>query len=106
MLQANINLSVPALPDNQVWFANSAAWSNYWKDINVNVVFNPAASVIYPNTNFNAALPFVAMNIDGVIQNLPSYDQFNSLLTAFIALQTDYVALKTVLKNAGFITQV
>lgn len=32
-ITASISIVVPALPDNDIWFANSAAWSNYWDDI-------------------------------------------------------------------------
>jgi|ERR1700743_2600737 len=106
MLTANINLAVPPLPDNQVWFANAAAWSNYWKDINVTATFVPADTVIYNVTNYDGTLNFLQFNIGGVMQSLPAYSQHQSLVAAFLALQTDYIALKQSLKDSGFITQV
>lgn len=104
-LTASFNLAVPALPDNQVWWANAAAWSNYWKDINVAVTFDPATTNIYVQTNYDVSIPFVVMNVDGIDQSLPSYAQHQSLVAAFVSLQTDYVLLKTAMKNAGFISQ-
>lgn len=104
-LTAAFNLAVPALPDNQVWWANAAAWSNYWKDINVSVTFDPAVTNIYIQTAYDVNLAFVQFNISGVDQTVPSYAQHQSLVAAFVSLQTDYVALKTAMKAAGFISQ-
>jgi hypothetical protein len=105
-LTANINLSVPPLPDNQVWFADAASWLNYWKDINVNVVFDGATTVVYNQSPYDGTLNFVRLSIDGVDQDMPSLALHNSLVAAFAALNVDYIALKTALKNAGIITNV
>lgn len=103
-LTANINLVVPILPDNSVWFANSAAWSNYWKDIDVSAEFDAATTVNYVPAPYDVALPFVVFNIDGVLQNLATNDQMQSLVAQVAALDADYRLLKTALRDAGFIT--
>lgn len=103
-LTANINLVVPVLPDNQVWFANSAAWSNYWKDIQIAADFDAAGTTNYVPSPYNIALNFVRLNIDGVDQDIPAYSQHQSLVAQVAALDADYRLLKTALKDAGFIT--
>lgn len=105
-LIANINLSVPALPDNAVWFADSAGWTNYWKDINVQVTFDGADTIVYVQSPYDGTINYARFNIDGVNQDVPSSALFQSLANAFVALNIDYVALKTALKNAGIITNV
>lgn len=106
MIEANINLTVPPLQDNAVWFANSAAWSNYWKDINVTVTFDGAPTVNYMQSPYDGTLNYVRFNVDGVSQDIPSLALHISLAAAYTALNNDYIALKTSLKNAGFITNV
>lgn len=105
-LQANINLVVPPLDDNTVWWANAAAWSNYWKDINLNVNFNGADTLAYNQLPYDGTINFVRLNVDGNNQDVPSLQQHVSLVAAFNALQAEYVAFKTALKNAGYITTV
>lgn len=103
-LTANINLSVPPLPDNQVWFANAAGWSNYWKDIQIEATFDPADTTNYVPSPYNVALNFVRMSIDGVDQDMPAYNQHQSLVAQVAALDADYRLFKAAMKTAGFIT--
>lgn len=103
MLTANINLNVPDLPDNDICFANNAAWSNYWANINISVTFDGANNTVYAESAFNNTLPFQAFEYNSIQYVLPTVDQFNSLLLAYQTLNTNYKALLTALKNAGII---
>ena len=103
-LTANISLVVPALQDNSVWFANAAAWSNCWNDLQVEATFDAAVTTVYNPSPYDSTLPFYTILYGDVLYEFPSKEQHNSLVAAFVALEADYVALKAVLKNAGFIT--
>jgi len=103
-LTATIVLTVPDLPDADVWFANNAAWSNYWKDVSAEVEFDPIPTTIFLPPIVDETQPIYDMVIDGVDYNVPSNALFQSLLTAFKTLLTSYENLRSELKDAGLIT--
>jgi len=105
MLTANISLVVPPLPDNDVAFANSAAWTNYWRNIQIAATFDPAVNSIYAESAYDNSIPQIDFNWNGVDISVPSIAQYNSLLLAYQTLNTNYKNLRDVMKAAGFITQ-
>lgn len=104
MITAEIVINVPPLPDADIWFANSAAWSNYWRNLTGEVEFNPAATTVYVPVNFDNTLPPADFIVDDVHNVVPTIAQFNSLSASYQALAASYQALRTQLKDAGFIT--
>lgn len=103
-LTASLSLTVPALPDNDVWFANSAAWTNYWHGITMSADFTPAATTVYvPQTfiwNDNNA---TSMIIDGVETYIINKTQFDALLLQLNTLDQCVQDMRTQLKTAGYI---
>jgi hypothetical protein len=103
-LTANINLAVPALPDNDTAFANNAAWQNYWANINVNVTFDGAANDTYIPSVYDNSLPPVALIVNAQQYNVPTTDMFNSLLAAYSTMEANYREMRDALKAAGILT--
>lgn len=104
-LTATISISVPALPDNDIWFANAAAWSNYWENIPASVTINPAATAIYTPQPADLTLPIYDIQINGVDQNVPSLALVQSLYNQLAAVDQCLQDLRSQLKAAGLITQ-
>jgi len=105
-LTASININVPALPDNDVWFANAAAWTNYWTDISGNVTFDPITTTIYAASAYNPGAGVYVINLDGMNEyRLITEEMFTSLLNRLNTLNTAFETMRTELRNAGLITQ-
>ena len=105
MLTASINLDVPALPDNDVAFANNAAWQNYWSHIDITATFEGADNAIYVEQAYDNNAEGHVLQYEGVEYNVASKAQFDSLLLAYQTLNTNYKNLREALKNAGIITE-
>jgi len=105
-LSATISLSVPALPQNDVWFANSQAWTNYWANIDGTVTITPAATSVYTEVPFIATLyNAVQLNVDGTLYPpLVGVDMFNGLVNRVEALNTAFIKLRTDLYAGGLIS--
>lgn len=103
MLTVSVNLNVPALPDNDIAFANNAAWQNYWSNIELTGTFDPADNALYVDNAYNNALPFVALDIEGLQRNVVSKEQFDSLMLDYQTLKINYKALLNKLKEIGLL---
>lgn len=103
LLTATLQLNVPPLPDNDYWFINAAAWSNYWQNIVMTATFNPAANAIYVPSPFDPTTATDDFNIDGVEYYVPSLAMFNSLKAQVAALDASFQDLRAAMKTAGFI---
>jgi|SRR5215813_10516359 len=102
-LTASLRLVVPALPDDDVWFLNAAAWSNYWQNINMAATFDAYPNQKYVPSAFDNTLSYEMIIIDDVHIAVPSQAQFDSLKAQVAALDDSYQRLRTDLKDAGFI---
>lgn len=102
-LTVNINIAVPDLPDNDVWFANAQAWKNYWRNIGGDASIEPAATDKYVASTYNNALVPVAFNYLGVDYVVPTVAMFQSLLNRVDVLNNAFEAMRTQLKDAGLI---
>lgn len=105
MLTAQLALVVPALPDNDYWFINAAAWSNYWQGIQMTAEFAPATNIKYIPSPFDNTTATELLNIDGVEHYFPSLAMFNSLKAQVAALDASFQDLRTAMKTAGFISE-
>lgn len=103
-LSVNVNLDVPDLPDNDVAFANNAAWVNYWSNINLEATFDTADNDLYVESAYNDELEEHELLYNDESLSVPSIEQFNSLLLAYQTLNTNYKELRDVLKAIGLIT--
>lgn len=103
-ITAIVTLNVPDLPDADVWFANAAAWKNYWRQQIANVTIEPAATTLYVPSAYDTSLVPFYTNIDGVDYVLVTTAMFDSLMNRLDTLENSYQALRTQLKDAGLIT--
>lgn len=102
-LSVTIQLNVTPLADNQVWFADAESWLNYWRALNLEATFDPAENAVYTDVPFNTGLPY--LDISGGVGDVPTQDQFESLLADYAALKTAYRNLILTLKAAGYIEE-
>lgn len=114
------SLTVPLLTDNSVWFANSAAWNNYWQSgefsANIPVAGQGVYGVVQVATTTVFAIPsnivpqYVQFQIDiqgnGVMTavSCPTQAVMDAAVANLNGLMADYAALKLALKNAGLIS--
>lgn len=105
-LNVNINLVVPDVPENDVWWANAAAWKNYWRHIDLVATFDGAATDPYNEFAYDNTLQNVQIVYDDVPTDVPTLAQHNSLVNAYNALNADYKLLKQTLVDLGIISQV
>ena len=103
---ANISISVPALPDNDDWFVNRQAWTNYWRDVTAAVTFVPVEVEQYVEAAFDATLEPCIQNIDGTDFVLVTKAMFDSLRNRIDTLNQDYIDFRTQLETQGLIEQV
>lgn len=109
-----VNLNVTPLTDNSTWFLNAASWNSYWSGQGFTTTIPQASTSAFGVVQTAASVAFnppslsvpnqVTFNIDGVQYSFVDAPSFDSLYSAFVALQADYTTLKTALKNAGLIS--
>lgn len=105
-MTATITFNVDPLTDNTVWFANAAAWNNYWSTVDASVDIDPITTTVYTestyNTGLSAGMPIVS--IAGTDYVLATKDAFDSLLAMVNALNSSYKTLRTEMYNQGLIS--
>lgn len=104
-LTASIRLNVPALPQNDVWFANAQAWSNYWRAIEADLEFDPITTTKYNAVAFDSTIEPTYINIDGVVHVVINKEMFDSLKATVTALDQAFKDMRNQLKNEGVITE-
>ena len=106
MITATVSLNVTPLPDDDIAFANAAAWNTYWSAVQGTVYIDPADVTAYVPAAYDNSLTPVSFNIDGNDNIIPTVAMFQSLLNAFTALENSYIALRQQLYYAGLISNV
>ena len=103
--QADIVLNIPALPDDNVWFANSQAWSNYCSNVAGTVDIDSATVSAYNEVPFDSNLVPAYINIDGTDYILLTQQMFNSYKARMESLLSSYETFRNELFLAGFTSQ-
>lgn len=101
----SIALDVPALPDNDTWFANAAAWTNYWRDIDVEGELDAIVTTTYVPSAYVAGQDAPVLDFGGIQYTFPTKAQHDSLVAQVAALDAIVQAMRTQMKNAGLITE-
>lgn len=103
-LTVNVALNVPPLPENDIWFANAQAWSNYWRDIDIVGTLEPADTTVYASSPYDNSLIPLATNIDGTDYVLITLAMFTSLKNRLDVLNAAFEDMRTQMKDAGYIS--
>lgn len=114
MSEVNVTFDLPELPDNDVWWANSAAWQAYWNESSLVVSIDPATTTDYGVIKVANTLPYTSLAttnndasvlvVDGVNYMVPTLESYQQLKAAFNALNLNYQNLKSALITAGTVT--
>ena len=112
--------NIPPLPENDIWFANAAAWTAYWETAGLTAEIQVADNINYgvvksASTTAYVPVPLIAadkvtvqvdVNGDGILENVdvPQNDTYLNLLASFTALKADYDILRASLVSAGLVT--
>ena len=106
-LNAEIQIVVQDLPENDIWFANAQSWKNYWANVTGYIELTGAVVNTYTDTAYNYNLyNATRFNVDGTPYDLPSMEMLVALQAKFNTLMASYKGLRTALKDAGLITEV
>lgn len=103
-LNFKTNIIVPELPENDVWWANSAAWTNYWASINLQGSFDSYGNQAYAEIAYDNTLNGFNLLYGETNYAIPSQAQFNSLLAAFLALNAAFKQQRADLVATGLFT--
>lgn len=99
------SINVEPLPDNDVWFVNAAAWSNYWAGMTASADINAIDTSLYVPVAFDTNLNYFALNIDGLNTHyLATQAIVESLINRVDVLNAAFETMRTELRNAGLIT--
>lgn len=104
-LQLAIRLNATDLPDNGIWFANSAAFTNYLNSLEGEGNLEPAANLKYVPSNYDDTLVAATVTIDEEDFVLVTKAMFDSLKAKLDTLDISYKNLRDALKAAGVITE-
>lgn len=104
-LTVNFSISPPVLPDDDVWFANSLAWTNYWRGVGGTATLSPATTTVYSHVDYDTTLVPCYQDIDGTQYILVTTAMFDSLRARLDALNAAFELMRNELKTAGIISE-
>lgn len=115
-----VGLNVTPLPDNKVWFANSASWTSYWKSnvtftidapvadtVNYGLVKTAATTIYVPvatpdSEQYNINIDPLGNGVF-VAVNVPSIAYVKALQAQVVALDAAVQQMRIAMVNAGII---
>lgn len=103
-ITATVSLNVTPLVDNEIAFANAAAWNDYFNNLTGNVTIEAITVTGYTDSPYNAALTPHQLTVDSALYVFPTLDMFDSLKQQVQQLDTNYVTLRAELYAAGLIS--
>lgn len=103
-INASFVLSVTPLPETDAWFVNSDAWTNYWANVEGEIIFEAIPTSVYVESPFDTNLAPDEIVIDDTVFDVCTIDQLASLVAMVNALNNSYKLLRTALRDAGLIT--
>lgn len=101
-LNFNIAISVPALPNNGIWFANAQAWTNYWATVSGAATLDPVDVTSYTTPALASHDPAV-IQIDGVEYVLCTKAMYDALAAKLTTLDNAFKTMRTEMVDGGLI---
>lgn len=104
-ITATVSLNVTPLVDNEIAFANAAAWNDYFNNLTGNVEIEAITVTGYTDSPYDSALQPHQLTVDaGQVYIFPTIDMFNSLKAQVQQIDTNYITLRAELYAAGLIS--
>lgn len=103
-ISATVSLNVTPLVDNEIAFANAAAWNDYFNNLTGEVEINAITVTGYTDSPYDSTLTPHQMTVDSVAYVFPTLDMFNSLKQQVQQMDTNYITLRAELYAAGLIS--
>lgn len=103
MITATVSLNVTPLVDNEIAFANAAAWNDYFNNLSGEVELDAISVSVYTDSPYDTALTPHELTVDAMLYRFPTLDMFTSLQTQVAQLDQNYIALRSELQLAGLI---
>lgn len=104
MITATVSLNVTPLADNEIAFANAAAWNDYFNNLSGEVELEAITTDTYTDSPYDDTLQPHQLTVDAQVYVFPTLDMFNSLKTQVNQLDQNYIALRGALYAAGLIS--
>ena len=103
-ITVTISLNVTPLVDNEIAFANAAAWNDYFNNLSGDAVIEPVTVTGYTDSPYDSALQPHQLTVDAQVYIFPTIDMFNSLKAQVQQIDTNYITLRAELYAAGLIS--
>lgn len=100
----SLALSVAELTDNEIAFANAAAWNNYFNDLSGTATLDPVTVTGYTSSPYDTDLAPHQLDVDTGTYIFPTIEMFTSLQAELATLNANYVTLRAELYAAGLIS--
>lgn len=103
-ITATVSLNVTPLVDNEIAFANAAAWNDYFNNLSGEVELDAIATTGYTDSPYDTALTPHQLTVDAVVYVFPTLDMFTSLRAQVQQIDSNYITLRAELYAAGLIS--
>jgi len=104
MITATVSLNVTPLVDNEIAFANAAAWNDYFNNLTGEVELDAITTDVYTDSPYDTTLQPHQLTVDTQVYIFPTLDMFNSLKTQVSQLDQNYIAMRAAMYAAGLIS--
>jgi hypothetical protein len=104
MITATVSLNVTPLVDNEIAFANAAAWNDYFNNLTGEVELDAITTTGYTDSPYDTTLTPHELTVDLTLYVFPTLDMFSSLKAQVQALDNNYIILRGELYAAGLIS--
>jgi len=101
----SLALNVTPLVDNEIAFANAAAWNAYFNNLSGTAELDPIDVAGYTAVAYDYDLTPHSLTVDSMNFIIPTLDQHNSLVNQVAAMASSYATLRGELYAAGLIDE-
>jgi len=104
MITATVSLNVTPLVDNEIAFANAAAWNDYFNNLTGEVTLEAITTSGYTDSPYDDTLQPHQLTVDAQVYVFPTQQMFTKLKDQVSNLDQNYIALRSELYAAGLIS--
>ncbi len=104
MITATVSLNVTPLVDNEIAFANAAAWNDYFNNLSGVVQLDAITTTSYTDSPYDDTLTPHQLTVGSDVYVFPTLDMFTSLRSQVNQLDQSFISLRNELYAAGLIS--